>query len=108
GGRLRAQGDRDRVRPGHDRRRRDRDRPRERLRRARDPDGLPACLRAAPAGRRGRTDPLLPGQQLDVSIPLSIVLFVPLLTGFVGAFLPRDGTRWAALIGTLIVLAYVV
>jgi NADH-quinone oxidoreductase subunit M len=43
-----------------------------------------------------------------VTIHLSIVLFVPLLTGFVGAFLPRDGTRWAALIGTLIVLAYVV
>jgi NADH-quinone oxidoreductase subunit M len=43
-----------------------------------------------------------------VTIHLSIVLFVPLLTGLVGAFLPRDGTRWAALIGTLIVLAYVV
>jgi NADH-quinone oxidoreductase subunit M len=43
-----------------------------------------------------------------VTIHLSTVLFVPLLTGLVGAFLPREGTRWAALIGTLIVLAYVV
>jgi NADH-quinone oxidoreductase subunit M len=43
-----------------------------------------------------------------VTIHLSIVLFVPLLTGLVGAFLPRDGARWTVLIGTLIVLAYVV
>jgi NADH-quinone oxidoreductase subunit M len=43
-----------------------------------------------------------------VTIHLSTVPFVPLLTGLVGAFLPREGTRWAALIGTLIVLAYVV
>ena len=43
-----------------------------------------------------------------MTIHLSTVLFVPLLTGLVGAFLPREGTRWAALIGTLIVLAYVV
>ena len=46
--------------------------------------------------RRGRPDPLLPGQQL-VTIHLSIILFVPLLTGLVGAFLPRDGARWAVL-----------
>jgi len=43
-----------------------------------------------------------------VTIHLTTVLFVPLITGLVGAFLPRDGTRWASLIGTLIVLAYVV
>jgi NADH-quinone oxidoreductase subunit M len=43
-----------------------------------------------------------------VTIHLSIVLFVPLLTGLVGAFLPRDGARWTVLIGTLIVLAYVI
>ena len=43
-----------------------------------------------------------------MTIHLTTVLFVPLITGFVGAFLPRDGTRWASLIGTLIVLAYVV
>jgi len=43
-----------------------------------------------------------------VTIHLSIILFVPLLTGLVGLFLPRDGVRWAALIGSLIVLAYVV
>ena len=43
-----------------------------------------------------------------MTIHLSIILFVPLLTGLVGLFLPRDGVRWAALIGSLIVLAYVV
>jgi NADH-quinone oxidoreductase subunit M len=43
-----------------------------------------------------------------VTIHLSIILFVPLLAGLVGAFLPRAGARWASLIGTLIVLAYVV
>jgi NADH-quinone oxidoreductase subunit M len=43
-----------------------------------------------------------------VTIHLSIVLFVPLLTGLVGAFLPRDGARWTVLIGTVIVLAYAV
>ncbi len=39
---------------------------------------------------------------------LTIILFVPLLTGLVGAFLPRDAARWTVLIGTLIVLAYAV
>ena len=34
---------------------------------------------------------------------LSIILFVPVLTGLVGAFLPGDGARWTVLIGTLIV-----
>ena len=43
-----------------------------------------------------------------MTIHLSIVLFVPLLTGLVGAFLPRDGARWTVLIGTLIVLAYAI
>jgi NADH-quinone oxidoreductase subunit M len=43
-----------------------------------------------------------------VTIHLSIVLFVPVLTGLVGAFLPREGARWTVLIGTLIVLAYVI
>jgi NADH-quinone oxidoreductase subunit M len=43
-----------------------------------------------------------------VTIHLSIVLFVPALTGLVGAFLPRDAARWTVLIGTLIVLAYVI
>jgi NADH-quinone oxidoreductase subunit M len=43
-----------------------------------------------------------------VTIHLSIVLFVPLLTGVVGAFLPRDGARWTVLVGTLIVLAYAI
>ncbi len=43
-----------------------------------------------------------------MTIHLSIVLFVPLLCGLVGAFLPRDGARWTVLIGTLIVLGYVV
>jgi NADH-quinone oxidoreductase subunit M len=43
-----------------------------------------------------------------VTIHLSVILFVPLLTGLVGAFLPRDGVRWVSLIGTLIVLFYFV
>ena len=43
-----------------------------------------------------------------MTIHLSIILFVPLLTGLVGAFLPRDAARWTVLIGTVIVLAYVV
>ena len=43
-----------------------------------------------------------------MTIHLSILLFVPLLTGLVGAFLPRGAARWTVLIGTLIVLAYVI
>ena len=43
-----------------------------------------------------------------MTIHLSIILFVPLLTGLVGAFLPREGARWAFLTGTVMVLAYVV
>ena len=43
-----------------------------------------------------------------MTIHLSIVLFVPVFTGLVGAFLPRDAARWTVLIGTLIVLGYVV
>jgi NADH-quinone oxidoreductase subunit M len=43
-----------------------------------------------------------------VTIHLSIVLFVPLVAGLVGAFLPREGARWSVLIGTVLVLAYVV
>jgi NADH-quinone oxidoreductase subunit M len=43
-----------------------------------------------------------------VTLHLTIILFVPLLTGLVGAILPRGGARWTVLIGTLIVLAYVV
>jgi NADH-quinone oxidoreductase subunit M len=43
-----------------------------------------------------------------VTIHLSIVLFLPLATGLIGAFLPRGMARWAVLAGTLAVLAYVV
>ena len=43
-----------------------------------------------------------------MTIHLSIVLFLPLATGLVGAFLPRDMARWAVLAGTVAVLAYVV
>ena len=43
-----------------------------------------------------------------MTIHLSTLLFVPVLTGLVGAFLPRGASRWTVLIGTLIVLAYVV
>jgi len=43
-----------------------------------------------------------------VTIHLSIVLFLPLAAGLVGAFLPRGLARWAVLAGTVAVLAYVV
>jgi NADH-quinone oxidoreductase subunit M len=42
-----------------------------------------------------------------LTIHLSIVLFLPLATGVVGAFLPRIG-RWLVLAGTVAVLAYAV
>ena len=43
-----------------------------------------------------------------MTIHLSIVLFLPLATGVVGAFLPRGIGRWIVLLGTVAVLAYVV
>jgi NADH-quinone oxidoreductase subunit M len=43
-----------------------------------------------------------------VTIHLSIVLFLPLVAGLAGAFLPRGMARWAVLAGTVAVLAYVV
>ena len=43
-----------------------------------------------------------------MTIHLTIVLFLPLATGLAGLFLPRGLARWAVLIGTLAVLAYVV
>jgi NADH-quinone oxidoreductase subunit M len=43
-----------------------------------------------------------------VTIHLSIVLFLPLATGLLGAVLPRGLARWAVLAGTVAVLAYVV
>ena len=43
-----------------------------------------------------------------MTIHLSIVLFLPLAAGLVGAFLPRGLARWAVLAGTVAVLAYVV
>jgi NADH-quinone oxidoreductase subunit M len=43
-----------------------------------------------------------------VTIHLSIILFLPLATGLLGAFLPRDQARWAVLAGTVAVLAYVI
>jgi NADH-quinone oxidoreductase subunit M len=43
-----------------------------------------------------------------VTIHLSIILFLPLLAGIVGALLPRGMARWAGLAGTVAVLAYVV
>jgi NADH-quinone oxidoreductase subunit M len=43
-----------------------------------------------------------------VTIHLSIVLFLPLFTGLLGALLPRGLARWAVLAGTVAVLAYVV
>jgi NADH-quinone oxidoreductase subunit M len=43
-----------------------------------------------------------------VTIHLSIILFLPLATGLLGAFLPRGLARWAVLAGTVAVLAYTV
>ena len=43
-----------------------------------------------------------------MTIHLSIVLFLPLFAGLVGAFMPRGLARWAVLAGTVAVLAYVV
>ena len=43
-----------------------------------------------------------------MTIHLSIVLFLPLAAGLVGALLPRGLARWAVLAGTTLVLAYVV
>jgi NADH-quinone oxidoreductase subunit M len=43
-----------------------------------------------------------------VTIHLSIVLFLPLATGLIGAFLPRGMARWAVLAGTVAVLAYAI
>ncbi len=43
-----------------------------------------------------------------MTIHLSFPLFLPLATGLLGAFLPREQARWAVLAGSLAVLAYVV
>jgi NADH-quinone oxidoreductase subunit M len=43
-----------------------------------------------------------------VTIHLSIVLFLPLASGLFAAVLPREHVRWAALAGSVAVLAYVV
>jgi len=40
------------------------------------------------------------------TIHLSIVIFLPLATGLIGAFLPGRFSRWIALAGTVAVLAY--
>jgi NADH-quinone oxidoreductase subunit M len=41
-----------------------------------------------------------------MTIHLSIVLFLPLALGLIGAFLPRGMSRWAALLASLLVLAF--
>ncbi len=41
-----------------------------------------------------------------LTIHLSIVVFLPLATGLVGAFLPGRMSRWVALLGAVAVLAY--
>src|SRR5919112_4124636 len=40
------------------------------------------------------------------TIHLSIIVFLPLVTGLIGAFLPRGLSRWVVLAGTVGVLAY--
>ena len=104
---VRATRGRDRLRAGLHRGRHHGDRPGGHLVRARDPDRLPARLRPAAAARRGRAHPLLPDREL-MTIHLSIVLFLPLATGLLGAVLPRGMARWAVLAGTVAVLAYAI
>jgi NADH-quinone oxidoreductase subunit M len=41
-----------------------------------------------------------------LTIHLSILIFLPLTTGLIGAFLPRGLSRWAVLAGSVAVLAY--
>jgi NADH-quinone oxidoreductase subunit M len=43
-----------------------------------------------------------------VTIHLSIILFLPLVAGLIGAVLPRGMARWAVLAGTVAVLAYTI
>ena len=43
-----------------------------------------------------------------MTIHLSIILFLPLATGVLGAFLPREMARWAVLAGTVAVLLYAI
>jgi NADH-quinone oxidoreductase subunit M len=43
-----------------------------------------------------------------MTIHLSIILFLPLATGLLGAFLPREMARWVVLAGTVAVLAYTI
>jgi NADH-quinone oxidoreductase subunit M len=43
-----------------------------------------------------------------VTIHLSIILFLPLATGLLGALLPRGFARWSVLAGTVAVLAYAI
>jgi NADH-quinone oxidoreductase subunit M len=43
-----------------------------------------------------------------MTIHLSIILFLPLATGLLAAFLPREQARWAVLAGTVAVLAYAI
>jgi len=43
-----------------------------------------------------------------VTIHLSIIIFLPLVAGLIGAALPRGYARWAVLAGTVAVLAYTI
>ena len=43
-----------------------------------------------------------------MTIHLSIILFLPLAFGLLGALLPRGLARWSALAGTVAVLAYAI
>ena len=42
----------------------------------------------------------------SLSISLSIVIFLPLFAGLLGAFVPGKNARWIVLLGTVVVLAY--
>ena len=96
-----------RVRAGRDRRRRDRHRARRHLVRARDPDRLPARLRAAPAARRGRPRPLLPDRGARDDPPVDRHLPAARRRPRRRRSCRARLSRWAVLAGTVAVLAYV-
>src|SRR5262249_21956542 len=67
---------------------------------------LSPLLRRAAAGRRERSWRLLP--HLGIAIPLSILIFFPLLCGVLAALTPRGVAPGILWIGTIVPLVYTV
>src|SRR2546423_2080492 len=105
--RLQPARDREPLRTGLHRRRSRRRGARGHVAHAGGRERLRARVRAAARDRRALSRPLLPGS-VDMTIHLSLIVFLPLLAGFIGLLLPR---RWAASFataGAFVTLAYVV